>query len=66
MATCRTMFSRTTIASSMRRPIERESASRVIVFSVKPNIHIAKKLEMIATGSVSPVMTVERQEPRKR
>ena len=66
MATWRTMFSRTTIASSIRRPIESESASSVMVFSVKPNSHMAKKLEMIATGSVRPVMTVDRQELRNR
>jgi hypothetical protein len=36
------------------------------VFSVKPSAHMAKKVEMTATGSVSPVMTVERHELRNR
>ncbi len=34
---CRTMFSRTTMASSIRMPMARDSAIRVIMFSVKPN-----------------------------
>jgi hypothetical protein len=62
----RTMFSRTTIASSINRPMASESASSVMVFSVKPNTHMMKNDEMIDTGSVRPVMTVERQEFRNR
>ena len=34
---CRTMFSRTTLASSMRMPIASDSPSSDIVLSVKPN-----------------------------
>ena len=60
------MFSRTTIASSMSRPIASDSASSVMVFRVKSNTHMMKNAEMIDTGSVSPVMTVERQEFRNR
>ena len=60
------MFSRTTIASSMRRPIASDRASSVIVFTVKPNSHITKNAEMIDTGSVRPVMTVDRQEFKNR
>ena len=36
------MFSRTTMASSMSRPIASESASSVIVFMVKLNTHMMK------------------------
>jgi hypothetical protein len=43
-----------------------ESASSVIVLSVNPIAHIAKNAEMMLTGSVSPVMTVERHELRNR
>jgi hypothetical protein len=62
----RTMFSRTTIASSTRRPMASESASSVIVLSVKLNAHMMKNAEMIEIGSASPVMIVERQELRKK
>src|ERR1035437_6186856 len=62
----RTMFSRTTIASSMRMPIASESPSSDIVFSVKPNAYTAMKLESTDTGSARQVMTVERHEFRKR
>ena len=62
----RTMFSRTTIASSISSPIASDSASSVMVFIVKPNTHMMKNAEMMEIGSVSPVMTVERQEFRKR
>ena len=37
IARCRTMFSRTTIASSMRRPMHSDSAIRVRKLSEKPN-----------------------------
>jgi hypothetical protein len=36
-ATWRTMFSRTTIASSISRPMHSDSAIIVMKFSVKPN-----------------------------
>jgi len=62
----RTMFSRTTIASSIRSPIASERASRVMVFTVKLNTHMMKNALMIETGSVSPVITVERHEFRNR
>jgi len=51
--TCRTMFSRTTMASSISRPMASESASSVIVLSVKFSAHMAKKAEMMDTGSVT-------------
>ena len=63
---CRTMFSRTTMASSIRSPIASDSASRVIVLRVKFSTHMMKKELMIEMGRVSPVMTVDRHELRNR
>ena len=66
MATWRTMFSRTTIASSISRPMHRLSAIIVMKFSVKPKAYTAMKLLITAMGSVSPVMMVLRHECRNR
>ena len=66
ISTCRTMFSRTTIASSMRMPMASDRPSSDIVFSVKPNAHTATNEASTDTGSASPVMTVERHELRNR
>ena len=63
---CRTMFSRTTIASSISRPTESDSPMSVRMFSEKPMIFMMMKAEMIDTGSVSPVITVLRQLLRNR
>ena len=60
------MFSRTTIASSMSRPTQSESAIMVMVLMVKPNPYMKHEGPISAIGSVSPVMTVERQELRNR
>ena len=60
------MFSRTTMASSIRIPIASERPSSDIVFNVKPKAHTAMKEASTLTGSARPVMTVERQELRKR
>jgi len=60
------MFSRTTIASSIRMPIASDRPSSDIVLSVKPNHHTAMKLASTETGSASPVMTVDRHELRNR
>ena len=60
------MFSRTTMASSMRRPIASDGAMSLMMFSVIPRKCMAMNEEMTEIGSVSPVMTVERQELRKR
>ena len=62
----RTMFSRTTIASSIRMPIASERPSSDIVFSVNPNAHTATNDASTDTGSARPVITVERHEFRKR
>ena len=60
------MFSLTTIASSMRMPIESDSPSSDIVFSVKPYAQTATNEARTETGSASPVMMVDRHEFRNR
>ena len=60
------MFSRTTMASSINRPMDSDKASRVSMFKVKPNIWIANRVPISDTGSVRPVITVLRQLPRNR
>ena len=60
------MFSRTTMASSMSSPMASDSAIRVITLSVIPMKFITVKDEITEIGSVSPVITVERQELRKQ
>ncbi|MNZ80636.1 hypothetical protein D3C78_992780 [compost metagenome] len=62
----RVMFSRTTMASSTRMPMESVSASRLSVLSVKPRKSITASVPMMAIGNVSPVITVLRQELRNR
>src|SRR5205085_2671032 len=62
---CRTMFSRTTIASSIRIPIASESPSSDMVLSVNPNAHTAMNDASTDTGSARPVITVDRHELRK-
>jgi hypothetical protein len=60
------MFSRTTMASSISRPMASDSASSVMVLMVNPKIHIPKYAEMMEIGSARPVMIVERQLFRKK
>ena len=60
------MFSRTTIASSISRPIASDNAISVSVFSVIPRKYMMMNDEITEMGSVSPVITVERQEFRKQ
>ena len=60
------MFSRTTMASSISRPMHSDSAISVRKFSVKPNMYTAMKVAITEIGSVSPVMMVLRHECRKR
>ena len=62
----RMMFSRTTMASSIRMPMARLSAISVSTFSVKPNAAITMKAPNTEIGSVRPVITVLRQECRNR
>ena len=47
-------------------PIASERPIRVSTFSVKPKNRIAMNAATTEMGSVSPVMTVDRQEFRKR
>ena len=60
------MFSRTTIASSISRPMHSDRAISVMKFSVKPKTYTAVKVAITEIGSVRPVMMVLRQECRKR
>ena len=60
------MFSRTTIASSISRPIASDSAISVSVFIVMFRKYMTMNEEITEIGSVRPVMTVERQELRKK
>ncbi len=62
----RTMFSRTTIASSMSRPIASESAISVSMLSVMSRKYMTMNDEITEIGSVRPVITVERHEFRKQ
>ena len=64
MSACRTMFSRTTIASSISRPILKDSASKVIILMLKPKAQIKVSVPKSAMGRVKPVITVERKEPK--
>ena len=62
ISTCRTMFSRTTIASSIRMPIANERPRSDIVSSLKPSAHTAMKLASTEIGKATPVITVDRHE----
>ena len=64
-STKRTMFSSTTMASSMTIPTARASASSVMMFSVKPIPHISAKVPMMEMGMASAAMRVLRGLPRK-
>jgi hypothetical protein len=52
------MFSTTTIASSIRMPIDSDSAISVSTLSVKPSIAMRMNDETTDTGSASDVMAV--------
>ena len=60
-STYRKMFSSTTIASSMTMPVASESASIVMLFSVKPNSFITVNVPMIEVGIASAAMIVDAQ-----
>ena len=60
------MFSRTTMASSISRPTQSDSAISVIMLIEKPKASMKAKVPISAIGSVSPVITVDRQEFRNR
>ena len=61
---CRTMFSRTTIASSISTPMASARPSRLMKFSVKPHSHTAMNEATTEVGSDSAVISVERHELR--
>ncbi len=61
----RTMFSRTTMASSISTPMASDRPSSVMKFSVNPQAHTAMKAAITEVGSDSAVMSVERHEFRK-
>ena len=61
----RTMFSRTTIASSISTPIASDSPSRLMKLRVKPQSQTAMKAAITEVGRLSAVISVERQELRK-
>ena len=55
------MFSSTTIASSMTMPVASDSASIVMLFSVKPAIFMKMNVPMIEVGIASAAMSVTRR-----
>ena len=61
----RTMFSRTTIASSISTPMARLRPSRLMKLSEKPHSHTAMKAAITEVGRLNAVMAVERHELRK-
>ncbi len=65
-STCRTMFSMTTMASSMRRPMESVSASIVITLNVNPSACMTANVPMMAVGRATAATSVERALRRKR
>jgi len=60
----RTMFSRTTMASSISTPIASDRPSSVMKFRVKPHSQTAMNAASTDVGSDSAVISVERQEFR--
>lgn len=61
----RTMFSRTTMASSISTPIASDKPSSVMKFRVKPHSHTPMKAANTEVGRLSAVINVERHELRK-
>jgi hypothetical protein len=62
---CRTIFSRTTMASSMSTPMASDRPSRLMKFSEKPISQTAMKAASTEVGRDSAVISVERQLFRK-
>ena len=62
----RTMFSTTTMASSIRMPTAKLSASSDILFSVNPCTFIRKNVATIEVGIEMPATTVARQSRMNR
>ena len=62
---CRTMFSRTTMASSINTPMASDKPSKVIKLRVKPHSQTAIKAAITEVGKLSAVINVERHEFKK-
>ena len=60
------MFSRTTMASSIRMPIASDRPISDIVSRLNPSAQTAMKLASTEIGSATPVITVERHEFKNR
>lgn len=56
--------SRTTIASSINRPILSDRANSVIMLMLNPNAQMNVNVPSRVIGKVKPVITVERKEPK--
>ena len=56
------MFSRTTMASSIRMPMDSDIAINVMKLMVNPIAYNTMKVAKMEMGNVKPVMTVERHE----
>ncbi|MNL06026.1 hypothetical protein D3C87_1266480 [compost metagenome] len=63
---CRKIFSRTTIASSIKSPTAKDSASKVIKLIVKPIAYMITNPPKSEFGKAIAVMKVERAEPKKK
>ena len=65
-STNRKMFSSTTIASSMTMPVASDSASIVMLLSVKSSARITAKVPMMEIGMARPAISVTRRLRMKR
>ena len=62
---CLTMFSRTTMASSINTPMAKDKPNKLMKLSVKPHNHTAMNEVMTEVGSDRAVISVDRQEFKK-
>ena len=60
------MFSRTTMASSINKPIHSDNAIKVMVLSVRLKTYKQKIVPNNAIGKVKLVITVDRHEPKNK
>ena len=66
LARCRKMFSMTTMASSMRMPIDSDSPSIVMLLNVNPMKSMNQKVATTDVGIATALMSVERKSRRKK
>ena len=59
---CRTMFSRTTMASSIKTPMAKDKPNKLMKLSVNPQSQTAMKAVMTDVGKDKAVISVERHE----